>query len=77
MAVLLRDLHIVKICGGSHGGSQGDERAGGRLAASSGGLGEEGDEQMEKAAGWTRNAEGGLKQRANTQSMINRKNDRL
>lgn len=51
MAVLLRDLHIVKICGGSHGGSQGDERAGGRLAASSGGLGEEGDEQMEKAVG--------------------------
>lgn len=35
-AVLLRDLHIVKIRGGSHGGGQRGGRAGGRQSASSG-----------------------------------------
>lgn len=41
-AVLLRDLRIVKVCGGGHGGSQRGKRVRGRQAASSGGLGVEG-----------------------------------
>lgn len=35
-AVLLRDLRIVKVCGGSHGGGQLGERLRGRPAVSSG-----------------------------------------
>lgn len=38
-AVLLRDLRIVKVRGGSHGGSQCGKRVRGRQAASSGELG--------------------------------------
>lgn len=69
MAVLLRDLRIVKVCGGSHGGSQRGKRARGRQSASSGGLGVcremSGGDEM---AGWTSNTGGSLKQRGKTDS---------
>lgn len=56
VAVLLRDLHIVKIrcgsCGGSHGGSQRGRRSGGgRWVVSSVALGEEAGEWMKGRMG--------------------------
>lgn len=38
VAVLLRDLHIVEVRGGSHGGGQRGRRARGRQLASSSGV---------------------------------------